>query len=123
MAKSFSKKNVAGIIFTKPQKGDYFGVESWLDAGAPDNCLIYDDPLNLLVVGLTICDAQKVDGIYYRGKVEIPASSKISTRRLTVRNISKSSALEMVSFPGMIFYDGAEKKHAAKKIGTTIQVW
>ena len=123
MAKPFLRNNVGGIIFTKPTSNDYFSVEAWLTAKAPDNCNVYDDPLNLQLVGLSICDAQFIDGVYYRASFTKPAPAKITTRRFIEHKYQASSQLILEKYLGMIFYDANDKKHAGKKIGTTIQAW
>ncbi len=123
MVKPFLRHNVGGMIFTKPTKGNFFSVESWLEAKAPSNCLIYDDPYNLQILGITIVDAIKVDGVYYRGKAEVPKETKISLLRFTEHKIVAASEMDLDDFPGLIFYDKDAKKHAAKNIGTTVAVW
>lgn len=114
--KTFTRKNVGGLIFSS--KDAFRSVEAWFEAKAPSGSLIYDTPGNLIRAGLTIVDAQKVDGVYYRFRNKVPKVSKI-TRPQNVNKIVDLQDTPAQVFPGLIFFDINNKKHKPRNIGTT----
>jgi hypothetical protein len=117
MAKSFSRRNVGGTIFSKPA-GAFESVEAWLEAKAPSNSIVFDNSMNLITVGLPIIDAQLVDGAYFKAAKSVPATSTIVLDHFTRKGIISKAELEPVHYPSLIVFDLTKAKHQPKTIGT-----
>lgn len=63
MAKSF---NLGGLLFVHPKLEYYKGLQAWVDAGKPNNVLIYDTVTALTSAGIPIVDAHKHFGLWIR---------------------------------------------------------
>lgn len=62
-AKSF---NLGGLLFVHPNVEYYKGVQAWIDAGKPNNSLIYDTLCALNHARIPIVDAHKHFGLWIR---------------------------------------------------------
>jgi len=114
--KTLVRRNVCGLVFSCPA-GAFRSVEAWLHAKAPSDSTVYDAPTQLLAYGLTIADAHKVDGVYYRSVVSVPSVTKIKLPSV----IAKATLLDFAEtkpkvFPHMVYFDVLN--HRPKKIGT-----
>lgn len=137
MKSFYLRKNIGGLIFTDPTKipkgyKGFFSVEAWVDAKAPDNSLIYDDPTSLTVVGIPIVDGHCVAGMWHyhrRGDIVVPAQSKIRFKHFTYfSKIVKTTDIENgekkpIRFDSMYSYDINNLKCAPKNVGTNVKVW
>ena len=63
MVKSF---NLGGLLFVHPKLEYYKGLQAWVDAGKPNNVLIYDTVTALTSAGIPIVDAHKHFGLWIR---------------------------------------------------------
>lgn len=121
MAKSLLRANVGGLIFWG-KKGHklpiYEGVEGWLLAGKPENCLVFDSPVQLIGAGFPIVDARKVDNCWFHVRKKIPLQSKIRVP-LIEHKLLELSELPALHFPGLVFFDANSRFHKPKAIGTS----
>lgn len=62
-AKSF---NLGGLLFVHPKLEYYKGLQAWVDAGKPNNVLIYDTVTALTSAGIPIVDAHRHFGLWIR---------------------------------------------------------
>jgi len=114
MNKTFTRKNVGGVIFSCPE-GAYRTIEAWFEAKCPSNALVYDLPYNLIRIGLKVVDGAMIDGIYYPKKLKVPEETTvIKPKTLNGRE----AVLEKSGFfPAYIYFDEAKRK--VTRIGTT----
>lgn len=62
-AKSF---NLGGLLFVHHKLEYYKGLQAWIDAGKPNNVLIYDTVTALTSAGIPIVDAHRHFGLWIR---------------------------------------------------------
>jgi|SRR5476649_304593 len=72
------KRTVGGLIFGVKDKETYKSVWAWLKAGAPDNVYVHDQVDTLEVVGIPVCDAVYVRGIYCKIPIRKPKLAEVT---------------------------------------------
>lgn len=133
----YLRSKVGGIIFTDPSKvpegyTGFFSVEAWVDAKAPSNSLIYDDPTMLTTVGLPIVDGFLVDGIWHRhrrGRIITLDEVKVTFKRFTYYKVVTTSAIEGSEtkppkrHDSLIAFNLENVKCQPKQAGTLVKAW
>lgn len=93
----------------------FFGIEGWIYAKCPDNCMVYDHAGALVDAGFPILDALHRAGVYHKVPHTKPRHATLYMCRPQAKARAKfsSGALEVVSEHGVTMVEAEVSKAAS----------
>lgn len=99
------------MFFNPSYKPRYITVDSWVLAGMPPNCFVYDSIHQLLASGIPIADAVEVEGRWIRTPISSNVACTVYVKQPKhSRKCVRTSTIELVEHEFITSADAKRRK-------------